>query len=49
MTYPRLIGMEKSKFRVKELCEEAKEIAINLSGNTDNLIKLSSFMSKRKY
>tara|TARA_Y100000590_G_scaffold57290_3_gene60201 strand:- start:14352 stop:15224 length:873 start_codon:yes stop_codon:yes gene_type:complete len=49
MTYPQLIGMENSKIRAKELCLEAKEIAINLSGNTDKLVKLSSFISKRNY
>ena len=49
ITYPNLIGMEGSKKRTLELCEEAEEIVRKLSGDSDKLIKLSNFISNRNH
>ena len=49
VTYPNLIGMEGSKKRTLELCEEAEEIVRKLSGDSDKLIKLSNFISNRNH
>jgi geranylgeranyl pyrophosphate synthase len=49
VTYPNLIGMERSKKRVFELSEEAQEIVKKLSGDSIKLIKLSNFISNRNY
>ena len=49
ITYPNLIGMEKSKKRANELSEEAQEIVKNLSGDSNKLIKLANFVSNRDY
>ena len=49
VTYPKVIGMEASKKRAIELCKEAQEILINLSGDPVKFIKLSNFISNRRY
>ena len=49
LTYPNLIGMESSKKRTSELCEEAQEIVRKLSGDSNKLINLSKFISERSY
>ena len=49
VTYPKVIGMEASKKRAIELCKEAQEIVTNLSGDPVKLIKLSNFISNRRY
>ena len=49
ITYPNLIGMESSKKRTAELCEEAKETVKKLSGDSAKLIALSDFISNRDY
>ena len=49
VTYPKVIGMEASKKRAIELCKEAQEILTNLSGNPVKFIKLSNFISNRRY
>ena len=49
VTYPKVIGMEASKKRAIELCKEAKEIVTNLSGDPVKFIKLSNFISNRRY
>ena len=49
VTYPNLIGIERSKERTLELCEEAQDIVRNLSGDSDKLIELSNFISSRNY
>ena len=49
VTYPKVIGMEASKKRAIELCKEAQEILTNLSGDPVKLIKLSNFISNRRY
>jgi len=49
VTYPKVIGMEASKKRAIELCKEAQEILINLSGDPVKFIKLSDFISNRRY
>ena len=49
VTYPKVIGMEASKKRAIELCKEAQEILINLSGDPVKFIKLSNFISYRRY
>ena len=49
VTYPKVIGMEASKKRAIELCKEAQEILTNLSGDPVKFIKLSKFISNRRY
>jgi geranylgeranyl pyrophosphate synthase len=49
VTYPKVIGMEASKKRAIELCKEAQEILTNLSGDPVKFIKLSNFISNRRY
>jgi len=49
ITYPNLIGMESSKKRTAELCEEAQETVRKLSGDSAKLIALSDFISNRDY
>ena len=49
VTYPKVIGMEASKKRAIELCKEAQEILTNLSGDPIKFIKLSNFISNRRY
>ena len=49
VTYPKVIGMEDSKKRAIELCKEAQEILTNLSGDPVKFIKLSNFISNRRY
>ena len=49
ITYPNLIGMERSKKRTVELCEEAQQTVRKLSGDSTKLIKLSDFISNRNY
>jgi geranylgeranyl pyrophosphate synthase len=49
VTYPKVIGMEASKKRAIELCKEAQEIVTNLSGDPVKFIKLSNFISNRRY
>ena len=49
ITYPNLIGMESSKKRTAELCEEAQEAVKKLSGDSTKLIALSDFISNRDY
>ena len=49
ITYPNLIGMESSKKRTAELCEEAQETVKKLSGDSAKLIALSDFISNRDY
>ena len=49
VTYPKVIGMEASKKRTIELCKEAQEILTNLSGDPVKFIKLSNFISNRRY
>ena len=48
-TYPNLIGIESSKKRTIELCEEAQETVKKLSGDSTKLIELSKFISHRNY
>ncbi len=49
VTYPKVIGIDASKKRAIELCKEAQEIVTNLSGDPVKLIKLSNFISNRRY
>ena len=49
VTYPKVIGMEASKKRAIELCKEAQELVTNLSGDPVKFIKLSNFISNRRY
>ena len=49
ITYPNLMGMESSKKRTAELCEEAQETVRKLSGDSAKLIALSDFISNRDY
>ena len=49
VTYPKVIGMEASKKRAIELCQEAQELVTNLSGDPVKFIKLSNFISNRRY
>ena len=49
VTYPKVIGMEASKKRAIELCKEAQEIVTNISGDPVKFIKLSNFISNRRY
>ena len=49
ITYPNLIGIERSKKMTIELCEEAQETVRKLSGDSTKLIKLSDFVCNRNY
>ena len=49
ITYPNLIGVESSKKRTAELCEEARETVRKLSGDSTKLVELSEFISNRNY
>ena len=46
-TYPKLIGIEKSRSRAESLCNEAIQCLKSLPYNTEKLIKLSKFIVER--
>jgi geranylgeranyl pyrophosphate synthase len=47
ITYPSLVGMEKSKIRSQELAEEALEILTSLNLKTDKINSLTSYVVTR--
>ena len=48
ITYPSIVGLEKSKSKAKDLSEEAKEILQPLTKNTDNLCDLADYIVSRR-
>jgi len=48
ITYPSIVGLEKSRTKARELASEAKEILHLLHKNTDNLNKLADYIVQRK-
>ena len=47
-TYPKLIGIEKSRSRAESLCNEAIQSLKSLPYNTEKLVELSKFIVERK-
>lgn len=48
ITYPSIVGLEKSKSKAKDLSVEAKEILQPLTKNTDNLCDLADYIVSRR-
>ena len=48
ITYPSIVGLERSRTRARELASEAKEILHLSLKNTDNLHKLADYIVQRK-
>ena len=48
ITYPSIVGLEKSKSKAKDLSDEAKEILQPLTKNTDKLCDLADYIVSRR-
>jgi geranylgeranyl diphosphate synthase type II len=49
LTYPSLVGVQKSKDRAQQLASEACEILKTMTLNTKNLRSLASYLVNRDY